>query len=251
MSRCGPVLAAEHAPHRLGVGGRRRRPAGRRASPGSTPARRGRRCSAAPRPSAPARGPWTAPWSTARRGRRAPCTTMARGAPLAPSTPSIVSAMAGSLTPTTCRRARAGLASGPRKLNTVGTPSSRAHRAGVAHGRVEARARSRSRCPPRRCSGPHRPGPRSMTTPSASSTSADPAADEAARFAVLAHPHAGPGHDERGDGRHVDHRLRSPPVPQVSTSVARRAPHGSACGQHGGDQPGQLVDRLALGRAAP
>jgi DNA polymerase-3 subunit epsilon len=54
-----------------------------------------------------------------------PYTTSARSAPLLASTSIMRCAIAGSETPVTCRRTLAGLASGPMKLNTVGTPSSR------------------------------------------------------------------------------------------------------------------------------
>ena len=68
--------------------------------------------------------------------------------------------------------------------------------------------------------------------------------------AVLAHRHAGPGDDDGGHRRHVD-RVRAVaaraddvdgPAPQL---VVQR--HQLGRRQHGVEQPGQLVGRLALG----
>ena len=51
-----------------------------------------------------------------------PKNTMARIEPSSTSAAATRSAIAGSPTPTIWRRTRAGFASGPRKLNVVGTP---------------------------------------------------------------------------------------------------------------------------------
>ena len=61
-------------------------------------------------------------------------------------------------------------------------------------------------------------GPRSMTTPSASSTSAEPAADEAARPPCLHTLAPAPATTRAAMVDTLMERLRSPPVPQVSTT---------------------------------
>ena len=116
--------------------------------------------------------------------------------------PTTRSAIAGSDTPSTCRRTPAGLASGPRKLNVVGAPSSR--RTGAAK-----RMAGWKRCAkqnPMPASRTHRAtpsGPRSITTPSASSTSVEPHCDDDARPPCLATRGTGGGRDDRRHRRHV------------------------------------------------
>src|SRR6516162_1793490 len=100
------------------------------------------------------------------------------------STPAMTPPICGSNTPTAWAEGRAGLATGPRKLNTVGTPSSL---------RVGPACRSdgwysganRNATPSSSASSAVAAGGRSMTTPSASSTSAAPHADDAARLPCL------------------------------------------------------------------
>ena len=75
----------------------------------------------------------------------------------------------------------------------------------------------------------HAIGPRSMTTPSASRTSADPVADDAAPTSVLAHPRPRPATTSAAIVDTLIERLRSPPVPQVSTTFSCRGTgNGSA-----------------------
>ena len=87
--------------------------------------------------------------------------------------------------PDRLRPGRAGLATGPRKLKTVGTPSSRRGSGGVAAGRVVKRREQERDAD---LLGQLRAGLRRqvITTPSASSTSAAPQAEEAARLPCLA-----------------------------------------------------------------
>ena len=61
-------------------------------------------------------------------------------------------------------------------------------------------------------------GPRSMTTPSSSSTSADPHADDAARLPCLATRTPAPATTSAATVEMLNVCERSPPVPQVSTS---------------------------------
>src|SRR5262249_62207087 len=87
-------------------------------------------------------------------------------------------------TPTACAAGRAGLATGPRKLNTVGTPSSL--RVGPAYRSAGwYSGANRNATPTSSASAVVAAGGRSITTPRASSTSAAPHADDAARFPCL------------------------------------------------------------------
>ena len=151
---------------------------------------------------------------------------MARRVPLAASTPSILSAMEASLTPTTWNLARAGLASGPRKLNTVGMPSSR--RTGPAKRMAGWNLGAKQNPSPTSSMDRATPaGPRSATAPSASSTSAAPTAEDEARPPCLhtLAPVAATTNEAMVDTL-ID-CSRSPPVPQVST---RSIPAGSGNG---------------------
>ncbi len=167
------------------------------------------------------------------------------------------SAMAGSDTPTTWRVTRAGLASGPRKLNVVGMPSSL--RAGptkrIAGWNFWAKqnpmpASSMQRATPS--------GPRSMTTPSSSSRSAEPHADDAARLPCFATADSGTRDDERGQRRDVDGaatgrrrfrrcRRRAPPVPPGRWRSARRS--AASCGRARRAPPGSRPWRAARRRS--
>jgi hypothetical protein len=111
--------------------------------------------------------------------------------------------MAGSLTPTSWWRVRDGLVSGPRKLKTVGTPSSLADRADEAHGRVEALGEAEAHAGLGHAAATPS-GPSSMATPSASSTSAVPTDDEAARLPCLQTGTPPRRRDEGGQRGHVD-----------------------------------------------
>ena len=96
----------------------------------------------------------------------------------------MISPIRGSNTPTACAAGRAGLATGPRKLNTVGTPSSL--RVGPAYRSAGwYSGANRKATPTSAASSAVAAGGRSITTPSASSTSAAPHADDAARLPCL------------------------------------------------------------------
>ena len=143
------------------------------------------------------------------------------------------SAIDGSATPIISRRTPAGLASGPRKLNAVGIPSSR--RGGPAW-RIAGWKRG-AKQNPMPASATHRAtssGPQSMRTPSASSTSAAPVDDDAARLPCL---HTRPPAPATTSADSVDTLMvwaRSPPVPTMSTA----------------DMPGSSVTRSAAATMA-
>ena len=91
-------------------------------------------------------------------------------------------------------------------------------------------------------------GPRSATTPSASSTSAAPTAEDEARPPCL-HTLAPVAATTRAAMvETLMLRSRSPPVPQVSTtSMPSGRPQGKGVGHHGPHEAGHLLHRLALG----
>ena len=143
----------------------------------------------------------------------------------------MIGAMAGSLTPTSWYRVRDGLVSGPRKLKTVGTPSSL--RTGPTKRMAGWKRWAKQNPMPASATQRATPsGPSSMATPSASSTSAVPDRRGGGPVAVLADRHAAPGDDEGGQGGdvdaaqpvaagadQVDHHLRRP---QAERAAARR-----------------------------
>ena len=160
------------------------------------------------------------------------------------------SAIAGSDTPTTWRRTPAGLASGPRKLNVVGTPSS--VRAGPAN-RI-AGWNSGAKQNPMPASSMQR------ATPVGSEVDDDAELLEhvgrAARrrrgpVAVLGDPHARARDDERRHRRDVDGAgavaARAAGVDDVPAGTVQRDVDGLGEPQHRADQRGQLGRRLALG----
>ena len=143
--------------------------------------------------------------ASARRGRRrappmrAPTRACRASRPCAPRTPR-------SATPITWRRTRPGLAIGPSRLNTVGMPISR--RDGPAKRNAGWNDVARQNPMPAvstQCFTPS--GCRSIATPSASSTSAVPHFDEAARAPCLHTATPAAGGDDRRHRRHVD-RMR-------------------------------------------
>ena len=100
----------------------------------------------------------------------------------------------------------------------VGVPSSRRHRRGEAHRRSGSAGRSRTRCPTSRTHRATPSGPRSITTPSDSSTSTDPHFDEAARPPCLATRAPAAAVTIAAIVETFTVPARSPPVPHVSTS---------------------------------
>ena len=89
-------------------------------------------------------------------------------------------------------------------------------------------------------------GPRSIRTPSASSTSAEPDSPVAERLPCLATAQPAPAAISAA----VVETLkvgRPPPVPPVSSRSSRPVEHRGGERAHGGGEADQLVDRLALG----
>ena len=125
-----------------------------------------------------------------RRGRRAPA--------------AITGAIARSAQPIAAARGRAGLVSGPRKLND-GRHAELAARAGRRAASPGGRpARSRSRCRPRATVAATPSAGRSIATPSSSSTSAAPHGRGRRPVAVLDHRPPAAGDDQRRHRRDVD-----------------------------------------------
>ena len=158
------------------------------------------------------------------------------------------SAMAASATPTIRRRAPAGLASGPRMLNTVGTPSSRRVGTGVAHRGVEPGReaepdaglatrtgpprRARSRCA-RRAPRARRRCRSTTTPPGCRACTRAPPAPATTRAASV---------------ETLIVWARSPPVPTMSTTSTTSAAARPARRRRAwpSSRPVELVDRLAL-----
>ena len=129
----------------------------------------------------------------------------------------MIGAMRGSATPRAWWPARAGLVRGPRKLKTVGTPSSR--RATPAW-RI-AGWNTGAKQKPMRTSATVAATPsggRAIATPSASSRSALPQRPEAARLPCLATRWPAPTATSAARVETLKVPARSPPVPQVSSS---------------------------------
>ncbi|BBZ52144.1 hypothetical protein MHEI_38610 [Mycobacterium heidelbergense] len=153
-----------------------------------------------------------------------PCTTSTLDRRAA-NTPAITSARSANAQPIKPARGPAGLVSGPRRLNTVGTPTSRrmadacrydGWNSGAKQNPMPSSARLRATCS----------GPRSMRTPSASSVSAPPDSDDDARLPCLTTgtPAAATTIDAMVDRLTV--LTPSPPVPTMSTASPGIAPGG-------------------------
>ena len=151
--------------------------------------------------------------STPRRGRRTCARSRAADAPGRSR-----AAAADPPTPISWRRAPAGFVSGPSRLNAVRTPISRRVGPGVPHRRVEGRREQEREARPRASASPADSASWSMRTPSASSTSAEPAARGDRAVAVLGDRDAGRGDDERRGGRDVE-RARSRRRRSRTTSI--------------------------------
>ncbi len=92
-----------------------------------------------------------------------------------------------------------------------------------------------------------RSGGSSSRKPSASSTSAEPDADDIARLPCLATRGACSRGDERGGGRDVERvRAVATRAGRVDEVVARRVDRAATCARMPSAQPGDLVDGLAL-----
>src|SRR4051794_18573324 len=146
-------------------------------------------------------------------------TTSALTAPSRASAPAIVSRKRASETPISCRLAPAGLVSGPRKLKIVRTASSL--RTGttkrVAPWWAGANMNPKPTCSMQRATAS---GVRSMRTPSASSTSAEPERPVALRLPCLATAQPAPAAISAAVVETLNVGL-PPPVPAVSTRSSR------------------------------
>ena len=183
-----PARAAGRHPRGDGEAARSRRPARRR--PGSRRRRSVRR------------GPGRAR-STPSRCRAGPA-----------SRPS-AAAHSGANTPVSCRRTRAGLASGPSRLKIVRVPSSTR---GPAAWRIEGwwrGANRKAQFAARRISGSRSSGT-STFTPSAASTSAPPVREDSARLPCLATGTPQPATTKVTAVETFSVPAASPPVPQTS-----------------------------------
>src|SRR5215211_2233292 len=130
----------------------------------------------------------------------------------------MVSSLPGSDTPITCRRAPAGLVSGPRKLKIVRTASSLRTGTTWRMARWKRGANMKPK-PSSEMQAATASGPRSMRTPSASRTSAEPHWLVAERLPCLATGQPAPAAISAA----VVETLKvgaPPPVPAVSTSSA-------------------------------
>ena len=176
-----------------------------------------------------------------------PRTTIAR-VPRSSSACAMTGAIRRSAHPTSWAAGRAGLASGPRMLNTVATPSSRratpawrmpGWKSGAKQNTMPASARQ----------SPTAAGGRSTATPSASSTSAEPAAELAARFPCLTTGAPAAATTTALIVEMLTVCDRSPPVPQVSTTAPVPARSSHRCGviEHRLHEAGDLGRSLALG----
>src|SRR5262245_9061876 len=153
-----------------------------------------------------------------------PRTTNAR-VPRADSTPATTGSIRASATPTTCPAGRAGFVRGPRKLNTVGMPISLRGTAAWAIAGWKTGANMNAMPHSRR----HRATPSggsATLTPSASSRSADPHREDAARLPCFATTAPAPEATTAAIVETLIVPARSPPVPQVSTT----GPGASTCG---------------------
>src|SRR4051794_6841162 len=138
-------------------------------------------------------------------------------APRAASTPAITGASRASETPTACAAGRAGLVSGPSTLKTVGTPISRRGTAACRIPGWKTGAKQKA-MPASARHGPTAAGGRSTTTPSSSSRSAEPQAEDAARLPCLTTGTPAPATTSAAIVEMLTVCARSPPVPQVSTT---------------------------------
>ena len=139
--------------------------------------------------------------------------------------------------------------SGPRKLNTVGTPSSL--RTGPTKRMAGWKRWAKQNPMPASATQRATPsGPSSIATPSASSTSAVPTDDDAARLPCLQTGTPATCRDEGRQRRDVDARQPVATRPdqvdsRLGVPVRQRAGHGGV--DHGPGQAGDLLGRLPFG----
>ncbi len=143
-----------------------------------------------------------------------PRKTRAR-APRSANTPAITSHMPRSKTPMAEETGRAGLVSGPRKLKTVGTASSRRVLAAYFSDGWNSGAKQKV-IPTSSATAAVSSGSRSITTPSRSSTSAVPHEEEAARLPCLTTRAPAAEATMEAIVETLTVCARSPPVPTMS-----------------------------------
>ena len=144
------------------------------------------------------------------------------------------------------RAAGPGWSAGRARSSRSGTPSSRRGPDGVPHRRVEHRREAEPDADLARRRRPRASGGRSMATPSASSTSAAPLADDAARLPCLTTGTPAAATTTAAIVEMFTVCAWSPPVPTTSTArPGHRHPPGVP--QHRLGQPGDLRRGLALG----
>ena len=171
--------------------------------------------------------PWTSatsvsPASEISSRPPAPCTTKARSTPSSASVAATRSITSAEKTPSTCDCAPAGFVSGPRRLNTVRTPI--CLRAGAAcRVAVCATCANRNPMPISRMARPYCSNGKSIRTPNASSTSADPLRELTARFPCFATRAPAAATTMAAAVEILNVFEPSPPVPHVSTILAGRA----------------------------
>ena len=183
VSRTGPVLPSSRSCTARGVERRRRRRAARPPPTGGCPGRPGRRRSAGASRRAPPR-PWRSSAVVSSSSPSSPRNTRAEP-PRSAKTPATTGSMPRVEDADRLGGGRAGLVSGPRKLKTVGMPSSLARRPGEPQRRVVDRREAEGDAHLDGDVRGRRPGGRSSTTPRCSSTSAAPHEDDAARLPCL------------------------------------------------------------------
>ncbi|MDA4107985.1 hypothetical protein MHOL44478_12015 [Mycobacterium holsaticum DSM 44478] len=144
-----------------------------------------------------------------------PCTTSTL-APLVANTPAITSARSPQAQPIRPARGEAGLVNGPSRLNTVGTPISRRTTPACRYDGWNCGANANP-MPTSATLRATSSGPRSMRTPSASSVSAPPDSDDAARLPCLITGTPAAATTIEAMVERLTVLAPSPPVPTTST----------------------------------
>src|SRR5581483_1211000 len=178
------------------------------------------------------------------------CTTSACSQPRRASAPATSASAPGAATPITWRVAPAGFESGPSRLKTVRTPISLRAAATCRIAGWRRRAK-RKAMPTSSRQRPTSAAGKSIATPSASSTSAPPKRPDAARFPCFATDAPAPAATSAAAVEMLNVRPPSPPVPQVSTSGARRDATRSACARMARAAPTTSSTVSPFARSAP
>src|SRR3954469_1238546 len=176
-----------------------------------------------------------------------PRKTIAR-VPRPASTAARTGAMRRSAQPMAAATGRAGLVSGPRKLKTVPMPISR--RGAPVCRKPGWKTGAKKKPIPASCTQRATPGAgRSMTTPSASSTSADPDDDDAARLPCLATGTPAAAATTAAIEEMLTVWAPSPPVPTMSTQSIDSCT-GVACASISAARPATSSADSPLARSA-